>query len=45
MQRIFNDPSINLYQGDFERPYGITDEFDCENVSQQNAGHRFEDDF
>jgi penicillin-binding protein 1A len=45
MQRVYNDRNINLYQGDFERPRGITDSFDCENVSQSNAVHQFEDDF
>jgi penicillin-binding protein 1A len=45
MQRVYNDRSINLYQGDFERPRGIASDFDCDNVSGRNSGHRFEDEF
>jgi len=45
MQRVYNDRSINLYQGDFERPRGITEDFDCERISGSSSGRRFEDEF
>jgi penicillin-binding protein 1A len=45
MRRVFNDQSINLYQGDFERPRGVTEDFNCDNVSARNTGRRFEDEF
>ncbi len=45
MKKVFEDSKINLYQGDFDRPAGITDEFDCDKVSQSSAASQFEDEF
>ncbi|MCL2681996.1 MAG: transglycosylase domain-containing protein [Bacteroidales bacterium] len=42
MKKVFDDKSINLFQGDFDRPRGITDEFDCD---KRSAGHQFDDEF
>ncbi|MDR0437694.1 MAG: transglycosylase domain-containing protein [Bacteroidales bacterium] len=42
MKKVFEDKTINLYQGDFDRPRGITDEFDCD---RQSSGHQFDDEF
>jgi penicillin-binding protein 1A len=44
MKKVFDDTKINLSQDDFDRPEGITDEFDCTKVST-STGHQFEDEF
>ena len=45
MKRVYNDRSINLYQGDFERPKGLAaNDFDCDRVERSNE-HRFDDEF
>jgi penicillin-binding protein 1A len=45
MKRVFDDKDINLYQGDFTRPRGISDEFDCDKKSDKSNGHQFDDEF
>ncbi|MDR1951744.1 MAG: transglycosylase domain-containing protein [Bacteroidales bacterium] len=45
MKKVFDDASINLYQGDFERPRGITDDFDCDKISGKTGSHQFDDQF
>ncbi len=43
MKKVFDDKTINLYQGDFERPFGVTDEFDCTKTID-SAESQFEDE-
>jgi len=45
MKKVFEDKNINLYQGDFSRPHGISDEFDCDKKSEKSTGHQFDDEF
>ncbi|MDR2907871.1 MAG: penicillin-binding protein [Bacteroidales bacterium] len=45
MQKVYNDSKINLYQGDFERPEGVDDEFDCSKQAEDLDENLFEDEF
>jgi penicillin-binding protein 1A len=45
MKKVFDDKNINLYQGDFDRPRGIADQFDCDKIAKKAAEHQFDDEF
>ncbi len=48
MRKVYNDPELNISQGDFEKPSKpLTVEIDCEKFDAQQRKHEFEmeDDF
>lgn len=36
MKKVFEDKNINLYQGDFEQPEGVLDQFDCTKTTEED---------
>ncbi|MCL2413302.1 MAG: penicillin-binding transpeptidase domain-containing protein, partial [Bacteroidales bacterium] len=44
MRSIYNDETINLYQGPFQAPPGITYNFDCDEVGQDDDDPELFDD-
>ncbi|PID88954.1 MAG: penicillin-binding protein, partial [Bacteroidia bacterium] len=48
MQKVYNDKSLNIYKGDFEKPAGIKNNLDCDaqkHIKVDNSTTVDEDDF
>ena len=45
MKKIYEDPKINFYKGNFDRPASIDVEMDCSKYQQDLQADEYEYDF